>query len=85
MSRGVDKVQNVLFPFSCIFHLDGMTLDRNASLPLKIHIIKNLILEVPLSYCICFFKETIGQSAFSMVDMCYDTEISDIIHQDCRF
>ena len=44
MSRGVNQVKYILLPVALILHLDGMTLNGNTALALKIHIVKHLSL-----------------------------------------
>jgi hypothetical protein len=56
-----------------------MTLDRNAPLPFKLHVIKNLVLIFSFRYCIGYFKQTVRQGAFTMVDMSYNAEVADIM------
>jgi hypothetical protein len=58
-----------------------MAFDCDASFPFKIHIVKYLVLVFPFCYSVGLFKQTIGQGAFTMVDVCYNTEITDPVHQ----
>ncbi len=55
-----------------------MTLDSDTPFPLKVHIVKYL------TFCnlggMSIFQEPVGQCAFPMVDMGYDTEIPDMLH-----
>ena len=44
MPRSVYQIKNVFLTLIGIFHLDSMTLDRDATLPLKIHIVEHLTL-----------------------------------------
>ena len=80
MSGRINEVQKILLAVVDVFHLNGMALYSNSPLPLEIHVVEHLVLEFPLIYGIGFFKQTIGQGTFPMVDMCYDTEISDSVH-----
>ena len=80
MSRCVNKVQYIFFTIMCMLHLYGMALDCNTSLSFKIHVVKNLILELPVCKSICYFKKTVGKSTFSVVDMGYYAEIPDVVH-----
>ena len=57
-----------------------MTFDGYAALTLQIHIIEHLSLQVLAFNGIGILQQTVGQSAFPMIDMCYYTEISDILH-----
>ena len=51
MSRGINQVQDILLTLIHIFHLDGMTLNRNASFTLQIHIIEHLTFSDLNSLC----------------------------------
>ena len=80
MPGGINEVQKILLAIVDVFHLNCMALDSNSPLPLEIHVVEHLILKFPFIYGIGSFKQAIGQGAFPMVDMCYDTEISDSVH-----
>jgi hypothetical protein len=58
-----------------------MAFNCDASLPFKIHIVEYLILIFPFRYSIGLFKQTVGQGTFTVVNMSYDTEITDPVHQ----
>ena len=85
MAGSIYKIQVVFVPFKKIFHLYGMTFYCYASLPFKVHIIKNLVLEFSFRNCIRFFKKPVSQGAFAVVYMSNNTEITDIVHQGCKF
>jgi hypothetical protein len=62
-------------------HLDGVALDCNASLPLKIHVVENLVLEIARINGPCHLKESVGKSALAMVYMCDYAEVTYVVHQ----
>ena len=80
MSRSIDQIQDIFFSFIIILHLNGMTLDRNASFTLQVHIVQNLRLQIFTFYCLGILKQTVGQSTFTMVNMSNNTIIADILH-----
>jgi hypothetical protein len=58
-----------------------MAFNRNTSFPFEIHIVEDLILIFPFGYGVGYFQQTIGQGTFTVVNMSYDTEITDLVHQ----
>lgn len=80
MSGGINKVQTIQLTVVEVFHLDGVAFYGNASLPLQIHVVKYLVLKLPFIDSIGFFKQTIGQGTFTVVDVRYYTEIPDSMH-----
>ena len=81
MSGSINQIQNIFFTIMEIFHLNCMTLNCNTSLPFKVHIIKHLCLIFPFGYCIGLLQQPVGQCTFTMINMSYYTEISDIVHR----
>jgi len=57
-----------------------MTLNGNSFFTFKVHIIKHLRLHIPITYCISKFKEAVGKSTFSVVNMSYNAKVPDILH-----
>ena len=80
MSRRIYKVKDIFLPLVDIIHLNGVALYRDAPLPLKIQIVKHLILEVPFVDCPRLFQEPVRQRALTMIDMGYDAEVPNVIH-----
>ncbi len=78
MPRSINEIQNVFPAPRLIFHLDGMALNRDATLALQIHIVEHL----PLSNLdgVRLLQETVGKSRLAMIDMCDDAKVSDIVH-----
>ena len=85
MPRCVNKIQNILFLFIGILHLNGMTFYGDATLSFQIHIIKHLGLHIFAFNGLGILKQTIGQGALAMVYMSNNTEIADIFHSPIFF
>ncbi len=83
VSRSVNKVQDIFtlihyIAIVIIFHLDGMTLDGDSTLLLKVHIVEHLSLSNLNG--ISLLKQSVCQSGFTMVDVSYNTEVTYIFH-----
>jgi hypothetical protein len=57
-----------------------MTLDSNATLPLKIHAVKGLLLKVFTRNSPGYLQEPVGQCTLAVVNMSDYTEISCVFH-----
>ena len=78
VSGGVDKVENVFIPILClIYGADRLGFDGNPALPLQIHIVQYLFLHLPAGQQAGFLNDTVSQGGLAVVDVCYDTKISD--------
>ena len=80
VSRGVNQVESILLAFIVILHLNGMALDGDATLALKVHVVEHLCLQVLCLYGVGIFKQTVGKRALSVVDMRYNAKIPYIFH-----
>ena len=81
MPRGIYEVQFV--SFSLLIHVrqvDCLALYGDAALPLYIHVVKDLVTELPGVYQLCVLDKTVGKGRFTVVDMGDDTEIPDMFH-----
>ena len=78
MPRRVYQIEYILLPVLLIFHLDGVALDGDASLALKVHIVEHL--SFGNLYGLRKFQETVGQGRLTVVDMSDDAEVPDILH-----
>jgi hypothetical protein len=78
--RGIDEVEDVFLAIQLIIHLDGMTLNGNATLPFQVHVIEHLCLLVLFGDGVCIFQQTVGQGAFTMVDMGNNAKVTNILH-----
>ena len=78
MSRSVDQVEDIFFAIVHILHLDGVALDCNTTLTLQVHVVKHL----SLSHLngLGKLQHSVSQRRLTVVYMCNDTEISDMIH-----
>ena len=81
VSGGIDEIQEVFLPVAGIFHLNRMALDGDALLLLQVHVVQNLVFHVALRKGSRQFQKPVGQRAFTVVDMCDDTEVSDSFHE----
>ena len=86
MSRSIYQVQDIFsrrHPFCTaliiILHLYGMALDCNATFLLQIHIIQHLSFSNLDG--IGLLQETVSNGRFTVVNMSYYTEISDVVHE----
>jgi hypothetical protein len=57
-----------------------MTFNGNSALPLKVHIIQELVLHLPHCNGMSVLQHPVGQRAFSVVNVCYYAKISYSIH-----
>ena len=80
MARGIDKVKGVFFALVVVFHLNGVALNGDAALALKVHVVQNLVDEFFVVERMCQFQKPIGQGGFAVVDMGYDAKITDVFH-----
>ena len=80
VSRSVDQVKRVFLTILHIVHLDGMTLDGDATLSLQVHVVEHLSLHVFTGYGIGVLEQTIGERALAVVDMRHDTEVAYCLH-----
>ncbi len=58
-----------------------MALYSYTPLTFQIHIIKNLILKVPIRDATGMLKKPVGQSALTVIDMSYYAKVSGPIHK----
>ena len=62
-----------------------MTLNGYTALTFQVHIVQHLLLQISLRNRAGELQQTVGQGAFSMVDMCNDTEVSDVLHRSQKY
>ena len=76
----VEKIEEVrLAVLRGVLHRDRMALDRNAAFTLQVHGVKGLRLEFARAYGIGEFKYAIGERRLSVIDVCDDAEIADVV------
>ena len=80
MPRGVDEIECIALTVNNVIHLDSVALDGDAPLALQLHVIEHLRLEVFARNGVGIFQKTVGQCAFAVVDVGYDTEVPYIFH-----
>ena len=64
-----------------IVHLDGVTLDGDATLLLQFHVVEHLVLHIALADGVCHLQQAVGQRTLTVVNMSYYAEISYILHR----
>ena len=79
----VDQIQLVLLPIHFGLHRHGTRFDRYPTLPLKLHVVENLLLHLSLADRVGDFEQPVGERALPMVDMGHDREVTDVlgVHQ----
>ena len=78
MSGGINEIKQILFSIlRDVVKGHRVTLYGYASLPLQIHRIKKLFLHLSLKNRLGTLEESIGQSGFAMINMRYDTKVSN--------
>ena len=81
VARRVDQVESIGLAVLCpVGERDGLAFDRDAPLALDVHVVEDLVLEIPVVHDAGVLDQTVGQSGLPMVDMGDDTEVSYIIH-----
>ncbi len=79
--RGVDQIEDVfLTVFALVGHLNGVALDGDAPLSLQIHVIQGLLLQLTVGNRPGRLEQTVGQGALSVVDVCDDAKVADVLH-----
>ena len=84
VARRVDEVEFVELSLMPVFHADGPGLDRDAPLPLQLHIVEHLLLEETLLDRARAFEEPVGQRALAVVDVGDDGEVADVFAVDAH-
>ena len=80
MSRRIDKVERVRLPIlGGVVEGNGPGLNGDASLPLQVHIIQQLVFHIPLRHRAAGLQQPVGQRGFSMVNMGNNRKISNFL------
>ena len=83
MTRCIDQIKDIFLPvLRMVDRTNGLGLDRDAPLPLNVHIVQNLILHLTLRQYPRLFNDPVCERAFSVIDVRDDTEITNLIHID---
>ena len=78
MSRRVDQIENVLLAVFCLIHgPNRLSLDRDAALPLQIHVVEDLGLHLPAGQKPGHLDDPVGQRGLAVVDMGDNAEIAN--------
>ena len=78
MAGGVDQVEDVLLPIGrCVVHAGGLELDRDAPLPLQIHVVEELVLHVAVGDRARVLEQPVGQGRLAVIDVGNDAEVAD--------
>ena len=78
MTWSINQVKAVFHPIlALIIKTYSLCLNCNATLTFKIHIVQPL----PLGHLdgMGILQQTVGKGTFSVVNMCYDTEVSYVL------
>lgn len=85
MTRCVNQVQHVFISiFGAIGQGNGIAFDGNAPFPLDIHVVQQLVLKVSFIADTGELDQPVGQCGLAVIDVCNDTEISDIFHKNVK-
>jgi hypothetical protein len=76
MAWRIDKIEQILCSIESIVHRHSLSLYSDTTFPFNFKLIEELIGRV-FRYGIRDFKETISKCGLTMVDVSYDTKISD--------
>ena len=80
MTWRIDKIEQILCSIVSVMHGDSLGLYSDTTLPLDFQFIEELIRRV-FRNSIGDFQESICESGFTMVNVSYDTEISDSLRR----
>ena len=79
MARRVDEVQGVGLPvLRRVKQVDGTGLDGDATLPLQVHVVEDLVLHLPCRYGVAQLQQAVCQRGFAVVDVGNDGKVSDM-------
>ncbi|MEY3343407.1 MAG: hypothetical protein RL090_1091, partial [Bacteroidota bacterium] len=56
----------------------------DTTFPLQIHIIEHLCLQIPFGNGLCILQKSIGQGAFSVIDVGDDAKIPNMFHKGAQ-
>ena len=78
MAGGINQVEDVELTIGGrVFHPGRLELDRDAALPLQVHVVEELLLHVPGRHRAGGLQQPVGQGRFAVVDVGNDAEIAD--------
>jgi hypothetical protein len=68
----INKVELIQFIIMTVFHPNCSSFDRNASLPLKFHVIEHLRLELTFLNGASVLQQSVGERTFAVIDVSND-------------
>ena len=78
MSRCINQVENIFFPIFCfVYRSDCLGFNRNSTFSFQFHIVQHLRLHLTAGEKTGHLNDTVRQRRFTMVDVCYNTKISN--------
>ncbi len=81
MARRVDQVQGIApAVLRAVGKRDDLALDRDPPLPLDIHVVEDLVLEIAVVHDAGVLDQPVGKRRLPVVDMGDNAEIPDMIH-----
>ena len=81
MAGGINQVEDVELTIGgFVFHPGRLELDRDAALPLQVHVVEELLLHVPCRHRAGGLQQAVGQGRFAVVDVGNDAEIANVFH-----
>ena len=82
MPGGIDEVQLIFLSVLVnIRQVHRLALDRNAAFALDVHIIEDLVAELPVVDELRILDKTVGECRLSVVNMGYNAKISYVFHK----
>ena len=79
VTRRVDQVQGIRLPILCrVENADGAGFDGDATLPLQIHVVQQLVFHLPLRHSVALLQQAIRQRGFAMIDVGNDGKITNM-------
>ena len=76
MPGSINKVQDIIFAFIFIFHLNGVAFYGNSTLALQVHIVEQLGFFFTCGNGLCGAKKPVGKRTFPVVNMCNYAKIA---------
>ena len=74
MTWRVDQVENILLSVGAVGKGDGLAFDGDSPLTFNVHIIQDLVFEIPRIHHASILDEAVGKGRFSVINMCDDAE-----------
>src|SRR3954471_21416802 len=84
MTGCVYQVEDIISAILLILHLNGMAFNGNTFLTFQVHIIKHLVHHVAHTNSMRMLEQAVGKRTFTMINMCDDTEIADLLHKKAK-